>query len=112
MKVPFPTVEVDSLEQLKGIEREAVRRLNDSPQAAELFLLDPVGSLALVGIVIAPEVIRQWGALIGGTLPTAPPKTRDLIARSAGAVYSTGTLKITLGIRGILPPSPSSPSEA
>jgi hypothetical protein len=108
--VPLSALEVASLDQLRRIEPEAVRRLNDSPKSAELFLFDPVGALASVGIVVTTDLVREWGNLIGGALPTLPTQARDLIVRSTGTLNSTN-LNMKVVIRGILPPIASSARE-
>ena len=93
-----PTLEANSLEELRKVEPEAVRRLNEVPSAAELFLIDPVGALASVKVVVSRETAAEWGRLVGGTLPSVPKVTRDLTARSKGQ------MKMKVVIRGILPP--------
>jgi len=82
-----------------------VRRLNESPRAAELFLLDPVGALASVGILLSQQAIAEWNSLVGGTLPEFPKQNRDLMLRS------TVPIKTEVTIHGILPPPTRSPEE-
>lgn len=71
--------------------------MNESPRSAELFLTDPVGALASVGVLVSEEAASEWGRLIGGMLPSMPQQTRDLIMRSNAGI------RLNVKIQGILP---------
>jgi hypothetical protein len=98
--VARPTIQVDSIAELRKVEHDAVARLSEAPRSAHLFLMDPVGALASVGIVLSREAVAEWGELVGESLPAIPQQTRDLLLRS------TGGMQIEVRIQGILPPGP------
>jgi hypothetical protein len=101
-QVAPPPISVASIGELAKVEREAVSRLNESPRSAELFLTDPVGALASVGILVSEEAAVEWGRLIGGTLPSLPQQTRDLL------IGSNAGIQLNVKIQGILPPAAAS----
>ena len=98
--VARPDVQVNSIAELRDVESEAVSRLGEAPRSAHLFLMDPVGALASVGIILSQDAVVEWGKLLGEPLPTVPQKTRDLLLRS------TGGMQTEVRIHGILPPGP------
>jgi hypothetical protein len=101
----LPTFRVNSLDELRKVECKAVSRLNESQNFAQMFLLDPVGALASVGVMLSEEVVVEWGKLVGGTLPSMPKETRELMSKS------TGTMQMRVTIHGILPPVKGSETE-
>ena len=100
-----PTLQVNSIADLRRVEADAVARLGQAPRSAHLFLLDPVGALESVGIVLSPEGVAEWGRLLGQPLPTLPKQTRDLL------LGSTGGMQMEVRIQGILPPGPGMGSQ-
>ena len=93
-------IQIDSIAELRKVEPDAVARLREAPRSAHLFLMDPVGALASVGMVLSHEAVVEWEKLLGGSLPTLPQLTRDLLLRS------TGGMQIEVRIDGILPAEP------
>lgn len=95
--MPASPLHVESLDHLRKIELIAVSRLNEKPRVAQLFLVDPIGALAAVGVILSPNAIEEWRKLVG-RLPSLPKKTFTLVEKSSAPL----NLKVT--IRGLLPP--------
>jgi hypothetical protein len=96
--VPVSQLHAENLDQLRTIQAEAARRLNESPVLAWLFLSDPVRALEAVGVTLSPRTVEEWRSIVG-KLPAITPESFSRLRESR----SLNTLVVR--IRGLLPPA-------
>ncbi|TAM82484.1 MAG: hypothetical protein EPN47_07420 [Acidobacteria bacterium] len=93
-----PLLHVEDLQQLRSFEEEAAARLNERPNLARLFLIDPVRALEAAGVTLSPRAVEEWRKL-AGSLPSIPGDAFALFRESNARTH------LTVKIHGILPPA-------
>lgn len=99
----MPTArQINSLDQLRALEKELLAQIAAYPNGGRLFLCDPLRVLAEFGVTLAPSSCAAWTKLLND--PTA------LTADNAGlfdAIKATAPTSGEIRIRALLPPAPT-----
>jgi len=94
--------QINSLDQLRALEKELLAQIAAYPNGGRLFLCDPLRVLAEFGVTLAPSSCAAWTKLLND--PTA------LAGDHAGlydAIKATAPTTGEIRIRALLPPAPT-----
>jgi hypothetical protein len=94
--------QINSLDELRALEKELLAQIAAYPNGGGLFLCDPLRLLAEFGVTLAPSCCAAWTKLLND--PTA------LAGDNAGlfdAIKATAPTTSNIRIRALLPQVPA-----
>ena len=91
-------MEVSSLAELRRIEVEVVNRFAGDQGASQLFVVDPVRALEVVGVSLTVEAVAEWEVAVPGLAGRDPTGRFDRL-RDLGPDPN-----LTVNVQGLLSP--------